>query len=732
MSEDLVFGIRLKADGSGLVGELRVSKRELDQVTGTTREAGRAADRTGKDVERMGREYQRGSGSIDRMNQAKSRLLRTLVTAAGAWLSYRGAARLMDDFARQEQASARLEQTIASTGRTTAGLSDELQQLASQVQREGIFGDEVIIEGQAVLALFGEISDDLMPRATRVLADLAATMGGDVASAARALGMASEGSTDLLRRQGIVISDAARESGDFAQILAELEGRVGGMNRALAGTASGGMQQFRNEIGDLREVLGGAIAQVWQGAQPAMIALVSLIKDDLAGAVNDNENAIDAWGEALIDNVRRFMIGGAGVVDTLEAPVRTIRNLADDIWQGFERLGAIPGGQEVGILGLLLAGTKGRLAILGTMKFMSDAQTTANWWQAYQRGTISFAEWFTTGHDKAKAQLEELRGLGFSIGEGTDPIFLSLFGSDEDQDAHVGSAEARLQAFFDRMDAEIEKRKQSRGSSVLPGLGDPPADSGGGFTPDDQEARLQAFERLQESLLSEEEALQASYHRRAQIVGEALAAKVASEEGAAAVLDALDEQYQQQRLARQQQVMAEEQRMRQTTLMLGINLLNVLGREHKGAAITALALQKGAAIAQLTIDTQNAMMKARAVLGPGAGDAAAARIFGLGVASGTIILGTGLLEASQISRGAGASGGATTAQPVFSADPITSLPTSGQQSQQSVVQVHLHGDVFGWDEYVERRIIDGIKHAVDDKDVVFISQTSRQAQELRV
>ena len=42
MTGDLKVGIRLTADGKGFVGEVRVAKRELDKLTGSTGKSSRA------------------------------------------------------------------------------------------------------------------------------------------------------------------------------------------------------------------------------------------------------------------------------------------------------------------------------------------------------------------------------------------------------------------------------------------------------------------------------------------------------------------------------------------------------------------------------------------------------------------------------------------------------------------------------------------------------------------
>lgn len=58
-SSDIQLGIRLTADSKGLVGEVRVSKAELDKLTGATRATGvaaqEAAGRTGALTSSLGK-----------------------------------------------------------------------------------------------------------------------------------------------------------------------------------------------------------------------------------------------------------------------------------------------------------------------------------------------------------------------------------------------------------------------------------------------------------------------------------------------------------------------------------------------------------------------------------------------------------------------------------------------------------------------------------------------------
>ncbi len=163
-------------------------------------------------------------------------------------------------FAKQEQAVAKLDASIVSMKRNTKGLSRTIKDLSSQIQREGIIGDEALIEGASFLTTYKDITDALLPRTIRAMADLSAKMGGDTTRAANLLGKASMGMVGSLSLAGISLSDATKQSKDFKDILREIEEQVGGTNKALGDTSTGGIMQFQNNLGDLQEKLGEVIA----------------------------------------------------------------------------------------------------------------------------------------------------------------------------------------------------------------------------------------------------------------------------------------------------------------------------------------------------------------------------------------------------------------------------------------------------------------------------------------
>ncbi len=95
-----------------------------------------------------------------------------------------GLSAITNAFKVQEQAVAKLNASIASMNRTTPNLSKNLQSLASQIQQNGVIGDEALIEGASFLTTYSQITDDMLPRTISIMADFAAKMGGNTVQAA--------------------------------------------------------------------------------------------------------------------------------------------------------------------------------------------------------------------------------------------------------------------------------------------------------------------------------------------------------------------------------------------------------------------------------------------------------------------------------------------------------------------------------------------------------------------
>jgi len=173
-------------------------------------------------------------------------------------------------FQEQERAVTKVEQAIKSTGGAANRTSEDLQKMASELQKNTLFGDEQILnEVTAQLLTFTNIAGNQFDRTQKVALDLATVLDGDLQSASIQLGKALNdpiANLSALSRSGIQFSKDQKElikslaeTGRLAEaqtlILDELERQYGGQ-AAAAAEANGGITQLSNSFGDFKEEVG--------------------------------------------------------------------------------------------------------------------------------------------------------------------------------------------------------------------------------------------------------------------------------------------------------------------------------------------------------------------------------------------------------------------------------------------------------------------------------------------
>ncbi|HER25953.1 MAG TPA: hypothetical protein ENI69_02470, partial [Rhodospirillales bacterium] len=119
--ENITVGIVLKADGSGLVGEVRLSAKELSKFGKTAKRTGKDAERGAKGIDKLGDESRQTAAQARRLNaqskelgrsfgdaQRRSLLLKTALVA----LATGGMARVIGSFIDAASTSERYATTL--------------------------------------------------------------------------------------------------------------------------------------------------------------------------------------------------------------------------------------------------------------------------------------------------------------------------------------------------------------------------------------------------------------------------------------------------------------------------------------------------------------------------------------------------------------------------------------------------------------------------------------------
>jgi len=250
---DDIASLVIKVDSKGVVK----ASKNLD---GLTKGSGKAEKATGK----ASKAAKDGSKSYAMM----------AAKIGGAVLAYKaitGAANMfIENTVRQEQAMRQLEVAVKSTGGAAGMTAVELREMAAGLQQVTTFGDEAIMEMQAILLTFTKIGKETLPQTTEAVANLATRMGTDLKSAAIQLGKALNdpiANLSALSRSGIQFSKSQKamvkelvESNRMVEaqkiILAELDTQFGGSARAARDTMGGALSALGNKFGDLFEASG--------------------------------------------------------------------------------------------------------------------------------------------------------------------------------------------------------------------------------------------------------------------------------------------------------------------------------------------------------------------------------------------------------------------------------------------------------------------------------------------
>ncbi|OOY22489.1 hypothetical protein BMI91_19600 [Thioclava sediminum] len=177
----------------------------------------------------------------------------------------------------QEKAVASVEAALTSMGQTAGFTSKQLQDMASSIQDNSLYGDEEILQKvTANLLTFGNVSGDVFVRTQKLAADMSALLGQDLQSSAIMLGKAlndpAKGLTALTRvgvsfsaqqtEQIKAMSKAGRVAEAQGVMLKALEQQYKGQAKAQSELDSGKMQHALMDIGDAMEKVGAVLIPI--------------------------------------------------------------------------------------------------------------------------------------------------------------------------------------------------------------------------------------------------------------------------------------------------------------------------------------------------------------------------------------------------------------------------------------------------------------------------------------
>lgn len=361
---ELVLGIRLTADGKGLVGEVRIAKEELDKLGQGAGQAASQASKLNNESQNLGASLAKTATAIGLSTAAFIQAADAIIRLASYVKDYVKEAALLN--ARHET----LGVVMNVVGRNAGYAGGEMQAYAEGVRKMGI---TMIESRQSVISLAqAQIDLSLASKLARAAQD-AAVLGGINSSEAlqRMIYGIQSGQTEVLRTIGINVNF----EDSYKKLAAQLHRNVASLTEAekAQARANAVLEATARILGAYEEAMGTAGKQITSLARyeedlkvlrgqvfnEALVIAVNAYTDSLKDANQEarrltDENKLQEWGR---DMVRVFAWVGDIVVTVFEtfrqvvesAAVTTLRSM-QFLKEGALRL--FPGGQILKLLGV--------------------------------------------------------------------------------------------------------------------------------------------------------------------------------------------------------------------------------------------------------------------------------------------------------------------------------------------------------------------------------------------
>lgn len=247
-----------------------------------------------------------------------------IAAIAGVAVAIRGLTRFIGESIEKskehEDALKRLETASAKYGEAAERTMNKVVDFSIALQKVSTVGDEVAISIGAFLLQMG-VAPKQIEEAVQGSADLAASLGIDLLSAARNVGKTVGGFAGELGEVIPELKNLSAEALQAGEGIAFLAEKFKGAAAAEAETFAGKLKQLSNAWGDLQEGVGNAITQN-EGAIGSLDSLTKSVEDatpgiaELTGGVIELAeglvNLLKAGGDA-VRGVRLFAEGTIGL-----------------------------------------------------------------------------------------------------------------------------------------------------------------------------------------------------------------------------------------------------------------------------------------------------------------------------------------------------------------------------------------------------------------------------------
>jgi hypothetical protein len=297
-----------------------------------------------------------------------------------------------------QEANLKLQNTFQNNAKLSDSSVAAFQKQADALRELTGVDDEAIITGQALLGQF-KLTGAQVQELTPLIVDLSSKMGIDLQAAAKAVGKATQGSTGILSRYGIILDEAAVETDAFAAVTEGLRGTVGGFAKQLADEQP--WRVFISEIEEVAEQFGKALLPFLQKGTQLLRKLVPILET----AANNMGLIVGALaGFAAVKFVPPLLLSIAAGLEAVGAAALANRVLS--IGAAIESVGVMAATATPAALafGAALIGGTAALAAWDPLSLVDD-QEALN--KRFEEGTLHLGK-FTSQTVLGKGPLDAL------------------------------------------------------------------------------------------------------------------------------------------------------------------------------------------------------------------------------------------------------------------------------------------------------------------------------------
>ena len=261
-------------------------------------------------IDRLSNDLRRVRGNVKSDTKGMSQSFKgvsSAVKGVGAAFAGLAVASKVSAFAKESiELAKRQVQAEQALKAALGGVNQGLLDYAAALQKQTTFGDEAIIEAQALIGAFIK-EEGQIKRLTPAILDLAAAKNMDLRSAADMVTKSVASSTNSLSRYGIEVEGAAGSTERIDSAVRNLTSAYGGFAKELAQTDVGQIQQLENEIGDLKETLGKDLLPLqkeWNQTLLETFGYWSDIYSKIKGIFKTSKKEQKSADEILLENLK--------------------------------------------------------------------------------------------------------------------------------------------------------------------------------------------------------------------------------------------------------------------------------------------------------------------------------------------------------------------------------------------------------------------------------------------